>query len=112
MRKRYGEPALLEWESEISEREYALATYDPKRTHDVTLFILNGERLALIRKPQFEEGVWRPPGGGIKPGGAFEDGVRREAHEETGLEVELRRYLVDAEARFLYAPRDGPWRTR
>ena len=111
LRERYGEPARLEWEGEISEREHALATYNPKRMHDVTLFILNGERLALIRKPHFEEGIWRPPGGGIKPGEAFEDGVRREALEETGLEVELRRYLVDAEARFLYEPHDVPWRT-
>jgi ADP-ribose pyrophosphatase YjhB (NUDIX family) len=111
LRERYGEPALLEWEGEISEHEHALATYNPKRMHDVTLFILNGERLALIRKPQFEPGVWRPPGGGIKPGEDFEDGVRREALEETGLRVELRRYLVVAEARFLYEPHDVPWRT-
>jgi ADP-ribose pyrophosphatase YjhB (NUDIX family) len=111
LRERYGEPARLEWEGAISEREHALATYNPKRMHDVTLFILNGERLALIRKPHFEEGIWRPPGGGIKPNEAFEDGVRREALEETGLDVELRRYLVDAEARFLHEPHDVPWRT-
>jgi len=111
LRERYGEPARLDWEGEISEHEHGLATYNPRRTHDVTLFILNGERLALIRKPQFEEGIWRPPGGGIRPGESFEDGVRREALEETGLEVELRRYLVDAEARFLYEPHNVPWRT-
>jgi len=111
LRERYGEPARLTWKGEISEYEHGLATYNPRRSHDVTLFILNGERLALIRKPQFEEGVWRPPGGGIKPGEDFEDGVRREALEETGLEVELRRYLVDAEALFLYEPHDVPWRT-
>ena len=111
LRERYGEPALLEWEGEISEREHSLATYDPQRMHDVTLFILNGERLALIRKPHFESGIWRPPGGGIKRGEDFEAGVRREALEETGLEVELRRYLVVAEARFLYEPQDVPWHT-
>jgi ADP-ribose pyrophosphatase YjhB (NUDIX family) len=111
LRKRYGEPRLLDWEGEISEREHALATYNPKRMHDVTLFILNGERLALIRKPHFETGVWRPPGGGIKQGEDFEEGVRREALEETGLDVELQRYLVAAEARFLYEPHDVPWRT-
>jgi ADP-ribose pyrophosphatase YjhB (NUDIX family) len=111
LRERYGEPALLEWEGEISEREHALATYNPKRMHDVTLFILNGERLALIRKPHFEAGVWRPPGGGIRAGEDFEEGVRREALEETGLEVELQRYLVAAEARFLYEPYEVPWRT-
>jgi ADP-ribose pyrophosphatase YjhB (NUDIX family) len=111
LRERFGEPALLEWESEISEREHALATYDPQRMHDVTLFILNGERLALIRKPHFEAGIWRPPGGGIKAGEDFEEGVRREALEETGLEIELQRYLVAAEARFLYEPYEVPWRT-
>jgi 8-oxo-dGTP diphosphatase len=111
LRERYGEPALLEWEGEISEREHALATYNPTRMHDVTLFILNGERLALIRKPQFEPGIWRPPGGGVKAGEDFADGVRREALEETGLRVELQRYLVVAEARFLYEPHDVPWRT-
>lgn len=111
LRKRYGEPALLEWEGEISEYEHGLATYNPRRMHDVTLFILNGERLALIRKPQFEPGVWRPPGGGIKAGEDFEAGVRREALEETGLEIELQRYLVAAEARFLYEPHEVPWRT-
>jgi ADP-ribose pyrophosphatase YjhB (NUDIX family) len=111
LRKRYGEPALLEWEGEISEQEHALATYDPNRMHDVTLFILNADRLALIRKPHFEQGVWRPPGGGVKAGEDFVEGVRREALEETGLEIELERYLVVAEARFLYEPHAVPWRT-
>jgi ADP-ribose pyrophosphatase YjhB (NUDIX family) len=110
-RERYGEPLRLEWQGEISEREHALATYDPARRHDVTLFILNGERLALIRKPHFEEGIWRPPGGGIKPGEEIAAGAAREALEETGLRIELRRYLVDAAATFLYAPFEVPWRT-
>jgi 8-oxo-dGTP diphosphatase len=111
LRERYGEPALLEWESEIDEREHSLVTYNPKRMHDVTLFILNGERLALIRKPHFEPGIWRPPGGGIKAGEDFEAGVAREALEETGLGVQLERYLVSAEARFLYKAHVIPWRT-
>ena len=111
LRARFGEPATLEWEGEISEREHSLATYNPRRMHDVTLFILNGERLALIRKPQFEPGVWRPPGGGVKAGEDLVAGVQREALEETGLRVELERYLVAAEALFLSEPHDVPWRT-
>lgn len=111
LRERYGEPTLIEWTGEISEREHALATYNPKRMHDVTLFILNRERLALIRKPHFEPGIWRPPGGGIKEGEDFVAGVQREALEETGLEIELQRYLVMAEARFLYEPFEVPWHT-
>jgi ADP-ribose pyrophosphatase YjhB (NUDIX family) len=110
IRARYGEPSVLEWEGSISEREYQIATYDPKRLHDVTLFILNGPRLALIRKPMFPPDVWRPPGGGVKPGEDFVEAVRREAFEETGLRVELERYLVEARARFVY---EGvlDWRT-
>ena len=104
IRARYGEPAILEWEGDISEVEYERATYDPTRMHDVTLFILNGNRLALIRKPNFPPDLWRPPGGGVKPGEDFVEAVRREAFEETGLNVELERYLVEARARFVYLP--------
>ena len=45
IRARYGEPDVLEWEGEISEREHGIATYNPARLHDVTLFILNGQSM-------------------------------------------------------------------
>jgi len=102
IRARYGEPAVVEWEGEITAREFAVATYDPARTHDVTLFILNGSRLALIRKPIFPPDIWRPPGGGVKPGEDFVAAVEREGLEETGLRIELERYLVDMRARFIH----------
>src|SRR3954464_8747434 len=111
VRERYGEPLRMQWQGDISEYEHNLATYNPRRMHDVTLFILNGDRLALIRKPPFPEGVWRPPGGGIKIRQDFAVGAAREALEETGLRVELRRYLVDADARFTYAPHLVAWGT-
>lgn len=111
VRARYGEPLRLRWEGEISEREHAVATYNPRRRHDVTLFVLNGERLALIRKPVYPEGVWRPPGGGIRPGEDMAVGAAREALEELGVVIALERYLVDAEVRFLFEPHAVPWRT-
>jgi 8-oxo-dGTP pyrophosphatase MutT (NUDIX family) len=110
-RHRYGEPLRLQWTGEVTEAEHGLATYNPRRMHDVTLFIQNGDRLALIRKPQFGDGIWRPPGGGIKPGEDIATGAAREALEETGLQVDLQRYLVDAEALFVYGPHEVPWRT-
>jgi ADP-ribose pyrophosphatase YjhB (NUDIX family) len=112
VRERYGEPVVLPWEGEITEREWSIATHNPARTHDVTLFILDpAARLALIRKPHFTEGVWRPPGGGIKPGEDFEAGAVREAREETGLRVSLERYLVASEAIFRCAGRELAWQT-
>ncbi len=112
LRERYGRPAALAWSGDVTEAEYALATFNPARRHDVTLFILDRtDRIALIRKPHFEEGVWRPPGGGIKPGEDFAAGAVRESLEETGLEVALERYLVDARAQFTHDGRTLDWRT-
>ncbi|HEY7398348.1 MAG TPA: NUDIX hydrolase [Gaiellaceae bacterium] len=112
LREAYGAPALLEWTGDVTEEELALATYDPARTHDVTLFIVGRDgRIALIRKPHFAPGVWRPPGGGIKRGEDFVAGAVREALEETGAAVRLERYLVDARARFAHGGREVDWRT-
>ncbi len=112
LRARFGTPAELAWRGEITDREYRLATYNPSRRHDVTLFILDAaDRVALIRKPQFAEGIWRPPGGGIKPGEDFVAGAVREALEETGLRVTLERYLVASSATFEHEPDTLAWRT-
>lgn len=114
IRARFGVPAALEWEGEISEREYRVMMGrdgSGRRRHDVTLFIFNGERLVLIRKPHFTPGVWRPPGGGIAPGEDFVQGAVREALEETSAEIELDRYLVLARGRFHFAGTTTDWKT-
>jgi ADP-ribose pyrophosphatase YjhB (NUDIX family) len=112
LRQRYGEPVALAWDGEISDVEWGVATYNPSRFHDVTLFILDpADRIALIRKPHFALDVWRPPGGGIKPGEDPTSGAVREALEETGLRVSLERYLVEADAIFRNAGRELRWRT-
>jgi ADP-ribose pyrophosphatase YjhB (NUDIX family) len=112
LRAQFGEPAVLEWSGAITEPEHALATYNPARRHDVTLFILDPtNRIALIRKPQFAHGIWRPPGGGIKPGEDFVDGAVREALEETGAHVTLDRYLVASHALFAFGGEDVEWQT-
>ena len=112
VRELLGVPTVLRWDGEISGVEWRIATHNPVRTHDVTLFILDpARRIALIRKPHFAAGVWRPPGGGVKPREDFVAGAVREALEETGLHVELRRYLVVSEATFRHAGRTLPWRT-
>jgi ADP-ribose pyrophosphatase YjhB (NUDIX family) len=112
VRERYGTPVVLVWDGEISDIEWTIATHNPSRTHDVTLFILDpSQRLALIRKPHFAADVWRPPGGGVKPGEDFAAGAVREALEETGLRVELGRYLVASQVVFRNAGRELPWQT-
>ncbi len=113
IRARYGTPVLLSVELEISEaeRDLVLASTARDRFHDVTFFVFAGDRLALIRKPHYEEGLWRPPGGGLKPGEPFEDGVCREALEELGVVIELTSYLVATRAVFRTAGHEIPWAT-
>jgi ADP-ribose pyrophosphatase YjhB (NUDIX family) len=113
IRRRYGEPAGLQWEGELAQAEFGLvhASGRSGRRHDVTVFIFSGDRLALIRKPHFAEGIWRPPSGGVKPGEDFVAGTVREALEETGVDVELERYLVRTEAVFRHGEDSIPWST-
>lgn len=111
LRRRYGAPAVLRWEGEVSPEELRLAGSSPRRRHDVTLFVFNGERLALIRKPQYPADVWRPPGGGVQRGEDFAAGAAREAVEELGVEIELDRYLVASAARFTSGDESIDWRT-
>jgi ADP-ribose pyrophosphatase YjhB (NUDIX family) len=112
LRARYGEPVPLVWEGEVSADEFTLAGGSPERRHDVTFFVFDaGGRLALIRKPQYAPGLWRPPGGGVRPDEEFETGVQREAMEEVGVWIELERFLVSSEARFRCARGVIDWRT-
>jgi ADP-ribose pyrophosphatase YjhB (NUDIX family) len=112
LRERYGEPRPLRWEGEVTPAEFALAGGSPERRHDVTFFVFDpAGRLALIQKPSYPEGVWRPPGGGVRPGERFESGVQREAMEELGVDIELDRFLVSSEATFRSDGGVIDWRT-
>ena len=112
LRERYGEPQGLRWDGEVSREEFTLAGGSPGRRHDVTFFVFDAsDRLALIRKPSYTPGIWRPPGGGVHAGEAFEAGVRREAFEELGIEIELERFLVSSEAQFRCGDEVIDWRT-
>jgi len=112
LRERYGEPRPLRWEGELSAEEFTLAGSSAERRHDVTFFVFDpAGRLALIQKPSYPEGVWRPPGGGVQPGERFETGVEREAMEELGIRIELERFLVTTDATFRCADDVIDWRT-
>jgi ADP-ribose pyrophosphatase YjhB (NUDIX family) len=85
-----------------AELAFIRSTQKRGRAHDVTLLIWDAprRRFAVIAKHAYAPGAYRPPSGGIEPTETLEDGARREAREETGLEVELTRYLLRARVRF------------
>ena len=80
-------------------------------SHDVTFAVERDGLLAVIRKPSFPPGAWRIPSGGIARGETFEEGARREALEETGLDIELTGYPLVARSVFTHRGEQLPWVT-
>src|SRR6185295_6392971 len=102
LEKRYGVPDEVTWQFEMLPREFDMVRRSQKRqrAHDVTLFIIEGERIVVIKKPMYPPGAYRAPSGGIAPGERFDDGAIREAHEETGLRIALEKYILRARVKF------------
>jgi N-acetylglutamate synthase-like GNAT family acetyltransferase/ADP-ribose pyrophosphatase YjhB (NUDIX family) len=73
------------------------------RFHDVTLLIEGmGGRFALMAKHGYPPGVFRSPSGGVNPGEDIAAGGLREAHEETGLNIELKRLIAHITLDIIY----------
>src|SRR5436853_1910401 len=111
LEQRYGVPDEVTWQFEMLPREFDMVRRSQKRdrAHDVTLFIIEGEQIVVIKKPFYPPGVYRAPSGGVAPGEAFEIGALREAYEETGLAVVLERYIVRALVKFTCACERIDW---
>lgn len=94
------------------ERDLIRGSRRDERSHDITVFIRRDDRFAVIAKPGYPKDAWRAPSGALKPGEALETGAKREAFEETGLEIELERYLLRIDATFWYGAETEPWHTQ
>lgn len=109
--KRYGQPQTAEFTFEMRPEEFALVvgSMNKGRAHDITLFIFCGRDLAVIHKHTHPPGVYRAPSGGLNPQESLEEGAKREAREETGLEIELERYLLQAQVTFTCRGQKARW---
>jgi len=103
--KKYGAPEEIVLSYEMTRSEFDMVRGSQKhgRAHDVTLFIIDRGRVAVIKKPMYPDGAYRAPSGGIAPGEDFEEGALREAYEETGLLVALERYIFKVKVGFTCA---------
>lgn len=55
----------------------------------VALFILRDDEILLVRHEKDGRSYWLLPGGGVEFGESLKEAARREAFEETGLDVEV-----------------------
>ncbi len=110
---RYGYPPVIRMEAPVdaAEFDFIRSTQYYGRCHDVTLYIFKKGQVAVNAKHHYPRGLYRAPSGGLKPGERFEDGVLREVHEETGLKIELGRYVLQVNVSFTFGTRIIPWKT-
>ena len=111
--ERYGSPREVRAAYEITAAELAMIRGSQRdgRAHDVTTFVFNGERLAVIAKPSYPPGAYRVPGGALRRDEAMDAGARRESREETGLDAVARRYLLRIHVRFTRGDDGVDWTT-
>lgn len=110
-REKYGSPDLLTYEALCPEWEMDVIVGSMKhgRAHDITLFIFDGEKIAVTAKHSYQPQLYRPPSGGLEPGESIEDGAAREAFEETGLSIKLKSYVLRIASKFYSPTREVDW---
>ncbi len=96
MERLYGHPDELAVTQPMTSGDMAVVKGSMKngRAHDITLYIRKGESYIFIAKPFYPPGLFRAPSGGVHPDEDFIAGAKREAMEETGVEIELERYIL------------------
>ncbi|MBI3872030.1 MAG: NUDIX hydrolase [candidate division Zixibacteria bacterium] len=111
--ERYGAPKRWTHNQPVTPEDYAgiKASQKRGRAHDVTMYIEGDGRIAVIAKPFYPPGMYRPPSGGLDPGEPLEDGATREAYEETGLRVRLESYILRADVVFADGDNTIAWTT-
>lgn len=55
----------------------------------VSILVVRGNDILLVRHEKKERSYWLLPGGGVEYGESLHEAVRREAAEETGLDVDV-----------------------
>ncbi len=100
--REYGKPAELSTRIKTTSKELDKIRKSQihGRAHDITLFIVKGSQLLFIAKPFYPSELYRAPSGAAKPGESLIDGGKREAFEETGVQIEFEKYVLRIKARF------------
>ncbi len=114
--KKYGTPRELTMSFPMNPAEFEMLKESMKdgRNSDATLFIFKDDKVIVIAKPWYPEDLYRAPSGGIKPGEDVELSAKREAYEETGVEIELVKYILRIYVTFTHPsdPADSQERVR
>jgi len=108
---RYGQPEERTARFEMDAKEFGGLKKSQKngRSHDITMFIRQKGKFIVIAKHFYPPGLYRAPSGGINPGEDFISGLKREAKEETGCDIDPKHYIMRIEVGFLSGSESVDW---
>lgn len=94
--ERYGTPAIREIHYDVKKRAWRhWRALRRKRVGEVVLLLRRANGRYLVHtKAFYPQGTYRLPSGGIKAGESLVKAARREATEETGLDVRVEAFLA------------------
>jgi 8-oxo-dGTP pyrophosphatase MutT (NUDIX family) len=109
--QKYGTPQELTMSFAMNPAEFDMLKESMKdgRNSDVTLFIFKDDQVIVIAKPWYPEGLYRAPSGGIKPDEDMEFCAKREAYEETGVQIKLVCYVLRIQVTFTCGQAGQEW---
>lgn len=96
MERLYGHPDVISKIQSMRPEELRVVRASMKngRAHDITIYIRKDDGFIFIAKPFYPPGLYRAPSGGVRPGEDFVGGAKREALEETGVSIDLEKYIL------------------
>lgn len=109
--KEFRKPKELEMSFPMGKREFddLLHSMRDGRSSDITLLIFKDNRVIVIAKPWYPNGLWRIPSGGWKPDESLIECAEREAYEETGAKIKLEKYILRINVTFTYNNKKVKW---
>jgi 8-oxo-dGTP pyrophosphatase MutT (NUDIX family) len=112
--EQYGTPKRYNFSANFQKFECDLVRRSSVkgRHHDITCFIPKAGGYVAIQKHDYANtGIYRAPSGGAKQGESLVDAAKREMLEETGLEIELERFVLDMFLEVRCSEGIIPWRS-
>ncbi len=110
----YGTPKEFHFEAFFLDYECNLVkqTEAKGRLHDITCFIQQDNGFVVIQKPNYaKSGIYRAPSGGAHLGESLQQAAVREMYEETGLTIQLDRFVLDMHLVVVCKDRTIHWRS-
>jgi 8-oxo-dGTP pyrophosphatase MutT (NUDIX family) len=99
LHKQHGVPRRVNFEVNMLPEEFSLVQLcmERGRRHDVTIFIQHENKFVVIEKHAYaNSGIFRAPSGGAQPSEGLIAAAQRESREETGFDVEVDRFVLEA----------------